>query len=132
MQKPQQIPIEFDARWSYAAQWERVLELLNEAVDRLTLKEAAYLCDVAASRLDNALKGRDRHVVHASWLITIAAAAPSDDLVRAIAAMRGLDLVPAMTMTPEQRLAAYERELPKVLGPDGLARLHALVGGAAK
>lgn len=123
-----QASLEFEARWKYARLWETFLPLIVDAVERLTLKESAYRCDVSPGRLENALKGRDRHVLRAEWLMTLIAEAPSDDMLVFLARLRGLEVVPAKKMTPEEKLAAYERELPKLLGPEAIAKLKELTG----
>jgi hypothetical protein len=59
----------------FCAFWAKILEVLNEIVSRVSLKEAAYVIGVSDKALGHALHERERHYPRFDWLPAIAALA---------------------------------------------------------
>ena len=86
--------------------WQAVLAILSEAVQRVSLKEAAYRLGVEPSALAHALRERDRHYVRAEWLAPLLELAASvglgQELACALVKPAKLTVLAAQPMTPEQ------------------------------
>lgn len=120
-----------------AESWEAEREALRAAIALLGPKEVAYALDVGGSALSDALNERDRKRLAGEWSHVVIAMlmARGDDI--AIGALRTLvnarmGLAPFATcekveLTPEEKCAAYERELRR-LGDDGKKAIARVTG----
>lgn len=119
-----QLSIAYKPSYAGGEAWQRLLEVLRTATEHLGRKEVAYEIDVSGSALSDALNERDRKRWAAEWLMIMLAALSqrTDDVSRSlalqiveqVAAVAGLVVCEAVALTPEEMVAAYEREL-KVL-----------------
>lgn len=100
--------------------WHEDRRLLRAMVDAIGLKQVCFDLDVAKSLLLNALDERDRHM-QARWVAYLVATAPrelGDEWARRTAALRGLEVVEAKPVSPEQELIALKEVLTESVGPD--------------
>lgn len=113
---PEQLPLEYNDRWRNHESWQRLLGEIRTAVAVIGLKQAAYDLDTQPSVLAHALAERERHYVRAEWLPYLVAHAPTDEIVRRLAGLRGLDVQARAELTPEEKLDALDEALDRVLG----------------
>lgn len=102
----------------------RLLRVVGDAVDAISLLVAAGACDARKSELADALAGREGRHFRTEWLLAIMDAAP-DHRARIAAAMLewlGMTAAAARARTAEERLADLERRVAAELGTAG-ARL---------
>lgn len=98
--------------------WELILAEIRNVVDRMTLKEAAFLLDVKPSYLAHALSERDRHYIRAEWLLPLLMRSKDLGLARALVGPAGLDVEAKPELSAEEKLERLERTLSETLGPD--------------
>lgn len=102
----------------FSAQWEKILEILNEIVAFVSLKEAAFVIGVSDKALGHALHERERHYPRFDWLPAIAALAKACGLEERLGAV----LVAPLGMVarfPEITDAEWRRRVEPVLRSQG-------------
>lgn len=116
--------------------WTQRLEAIRAATSHLGLKEVAFELDVAPSTLCDAIAERERKRFAGEWIDIVLAQLTSrqdpacDRLAMAIieptADILPITIGPRKRMTPEERAAAYERELMAMGAPgaEALARVE--------
>lgn len=120
----QQLAIAYPPDYVGDQAWQRQLEAIRAAVVHLRAKEVAFVLDVGATHLSDALHERDRKVWHGRWTHVIKAmlaAQHGDDvaaeilrqIVDADVAATPFAVTVEVAMTPEQEAAALRRELAK-------------------
>ena len=135
----QQLAIAYPADYVGDQAWQRQLEAIRAAVQHLRAKEVAFVLDVGATHLSDALHERDRKVWHGRWTHVIKAMLAaqhgdetSADLLRQIVeadvAATPYSICEDETLTPEQEAAALRRELAK-FGDAGKAAIGRVRGG---
>lgn len=135
----QQLAIAYPADYVGEQAWQLQLEAIRAAVIHLRAKEVAFVLDVGATHLSDALHERDRKVWHGRWTHVIKAmlAAQHGDDVAAEILRRIVDadvaatpfaITDEVTLTPEQEAAALRRELAK-FGDAGKAAINRVRGG---
>lgn len=135
----QQLAIAYPADYVGDQAWQRQLEAIRAAVQHLRAKEVAFVLDVGATHLSDALHERDRKVWHGRWTHVIKAmlaAQHADEtaaellrqIVEADVAATPFTICEAEAMTPEQEAAALRRELAK-FGDAGKAAINRVRGG---
>lgn len=135
----QQLAIAYPADYVGDQAWQRQLEAIRAAVVHLRAKEVAFVLDVGATHLSDALHERDRKVWHGRWTHVIKAmlaAQHGDDvaaeilrqIVDADVAATPFAITDEVTLTPEQEALALRRELAK-FGDAGKAAIARARGG---
>ena len=120
----QQLAIAYPPDYVGEQAWQRQLEAIRAAVVHLRAKEVAYVLDVGATHLSDALHERDRKVWHGRWTHVIKAmlaAQHGDDvaadllrqIVDADVAATPYAITEEVSMTPEEEASALRRELLK-------------------
>lgn len=120
----QQIAIAYPADYVGKQAWQRQLDAIQGAVRHLGAKEVAYVLDVGATHLSDALHERERKAWHGHWTHVIKAmlAARHDDeaarellrlIVDADVIATPFAITEDVALTPEEESAALRRELAK-------------------
>ncbi len=90
-------------------------------VNAIGLKQVAFDLDVSKSQLLNAFDERNNAHVHAEWIDYLVTKAPrelGDEYVASLAALRGLEVIPAKPRTPTEELQDLKDALAESLSPD--------------
>ena len=103
--------LDYGARYVCEQTWQQLLKAFARTVDYVGVKEAAFELDTNRSQLSHALAERNRHSVKAEWVPYLIQAAPDHEAVQILADLRGLEVQPKKTMTPEEELAEVYRAL---------------------
>lgn len=109
---------QLELRPDWTVLWDEDRRLLRRMAEAIGLKEVAFALDVAPSQLSHALDERERNLP-ARWVAYLVATAPAelaDEYVRRLARLRGLDVVEAQKLSPEDELAALKAALAEELG----------------
>lgn len=113
-----QVEMDYSPRDRGTRAWETVLAVVRLAVDRMTLKEVAFLLDTSPSFLADALAERDRKGVKAEWLIVLIIGAPPKvraELVFEINRVAGFKAPElAKPLTDAQKLAIVLRAVKRL------------------
>jgi hypothetical protein len=113
-----QLDLDYSPRDKGHRSWERVLRVVRLAIDRLTLKEVAFLLDTSPSMLADALAERDRKRFAAEWLVILITASPEPVRGELVAELnRCGDYRPpqrAKQLTPEEELRITRKALARI------------------
>lgn len=106
------------AESTHKAIWNRVRRQASEAVAELGPKRVAGVFDMTTSGLNHALAERERARLSAEQLVYLQVASKHDTLSAIVPELRGMQLVPAKPMTPEEEVARW-RSLADQMGIQG-------------
>lgn len=107
-----------DSGSNHRERWQRFLKEFSAEVDRISVKRLAGEVDEKASVISNAIAERDRHYVHAEWVVWVIANGPTNDLLRALADMRQHDIVPREVIPPEEELRRLKEAMAESLSAE--------------
>lgn len=106
---------------------EAIVPAFKAAVDRMTLKEVAWLLKSTGPKILDAIDGRDRKSVRLEWLVVLLVAAPEDvrrELVAALNRVAGYqEPAKRKALEPADELRIYRRAVAR-LAPGILSNIE--------
>lgn len=107
-----------------ADQWELFKKLLASDVEEIGQKDFCFDAGVTKHDLAHALADRNRHHIHARWVLLAIKRAKTDDLLRFIAALRRMDVTTPRTLAPEVENERRKEAAVRLFGAAGAALIE--------
>lgn len=127
-----QVSLEFGDGVRAAEAWTALRDALDELIDVVSLKEAAFRLGLDPSTLHKKLADKDRHHLSARELVLLlvsVTASQSKSVLVPLAAACGCDVVEAEPLTPEQTLERVLSAAREEYGPSFDKVLKRATGG---